>query len=78
MKHLKRFGVLSAAALLAGLCVAGNASAAQSRPVELNVPAVQGPAVAASYFYKGRHYVYVWHGKYFNHRKWRNNAWYYF
>jgi hypothetical protein len=78
MKHLKRFILLSALALLAGFAVAGNASAAQREATQLCLPAAQGPVAAADYFWHGRHYVYVWHGKYFNHRRWRNNVWYYY
>ncbi len=80
MKLVKRFGILSSVALLAGFCVAGagNASAGQSEAVHLSTPAVGCMSATASYLYKGHHYVYVWHGKYFNHRRWHNNAWYYY
>jgi len=78
MKTLKRFGVLSAIALAASVAVASDALAAQRAPAPVPVAAAQGPAVAADYVWQGHHYVYLWHGKYFNHRRWHNNVWVYY
>jgi hypothetical protein len=76
---VKKFGILSMMALVAGLSAAGAsvAQAAQAPGVGVRT-AAPGPAVAADYIWNGRHYVYVWHGRYFNHRRWHNNGWVYF
>lgn len=78
MKKLQRFNILSSIALVAGMSVAGtgHAIAAQSQPLQVTVVTV--PVVAADYFWNGRHYVYRWHGRYFNHRRWHNNEWAYY
>jgi hypothetical protein len=82
MSKFSQSGVLASTALAGLLCFAGAnaASAAQSQPqpIQITAPASEQPFSPANYFWHGRHYAYFWHGRYFNHRSWRNNAWYYY
>jgi hypothetical protein len=74
------FSLLPAVALAAGLSVAagGTALAARGGPEQASISASAAPAVAADYIWNGRHYVYRWHGRYFNHRRWHKNVWVYY
>jgi hypothetical protein len=80
MRIRKFVKTLPGLAVVAGLSAVacGNALAAESLAAQAPVAAETGPVTTADYVWNGRHYVYRFHGKYFNHRRWHNNVWVYY